>query len=72
MTQKDKELGQELERKALQPGTTYFSISKDYDAFESTQKGGLYPGFLPLKGALETIKAPSAAPTLRPELETAH
>ncbi|MDI9638463.1 hypothetical protein QPK87_03230 [Kamptonema cortianum] len=86
MTQKDKELGQELEHKPLQPGTTYFSIYNN--AFISTKHHGLYPGFFPLNSALETIEGstqqpgasphvggssstPSAAPALRPELETA-
>jgi hypothetical protein len=62
MTQKDKELGATITRKALQPGTTYFSISTDYSAFEGTQHNGLLPGFSRLEAALETIEGPTQQP----------
>ncbi|MBY0272747.1 MAG: hypothetical protein K2X02_04970 [Alphaproteobacteria bacterium] len=62
MTQKDKELGATITRKTLQPGTTYFSVSTDYSAFESTQKSGLFPGFMQLGGALEKIEGSTQQP----------
>ena len=68
MTQKDKEIGQALGRKSLQPGTTYFAISTQYDAFESAQRGNLFPGFWQLKGALETIKESTQQPGASPHV----
>ena len=61
MTQKNKEIGQALERKSLKPGT-YFSISKDDNIFESIQHGGLFGGLVNLGGALETIKTAFSSP----------
>lgn len=64
MTQKDKDLGQELARKPLQAGTTYITVLPE-GYFSSPDYSSSLPGFADLKTALETIKGLSQQPQPR-------
>lgn len=65
MTQKDKELGQELGLKPLQLGSTYITVSPD-GYFSSTDYSSSLPAFADLKTALERIEGASQQPKPRP------
>lgn len=66
MTQKDRDLGQELTHKPLQSGTTYITVWPG-GYFSSTKNGSSLPGFADLRTALERIEGSTQQPkpTLR-------